>query len=80
MDRVRPFLIYLKKFVSLSEEEFRELLLPIISVKKFEKKEQLTREGEVENYFYFVLKGLIRKFYLKGREEINTQIDRKSVV
>jgi CRP-like cAMP-binding protein len=74
MDRVRPFFIYLKKFVSLPEEEFRELLLPIITVKKFDKKDLLTKEGEIENYFYFILKGLIRKYYRKGREEINTQI------
>ena len=74
MDSVKPFQDYLQKFVDLSEEEFNRHLLPVISVRKVDKKEKITREGEVENYFNFIVKGLVRKYYLKGREEINTQI------
>ena len=34
----------------------------------------MTRAGEVENYFNFIIKGLVRKYYKKGSNEINTQI------
>lgn len=74
MDTVRRFQNYLQKFIELSDDEFNQHLLPVIKMRKFDKKELLTRAGEVENYFNFIVKGLIRKYYLKGREEINTQI------
>lgn len=74
MDKAKPFQVYLQKFIPLSDDEFRELLLPVISIRKFARKELLTKAGEVENYFNFILSGLIRKYYLRGREEINTQI------
>ncbi|MGQ0740300.1 MAG: Crp/Fnr family transcriptional regulator [Bacteroidota bacterium] len=74
MDKAKPFQLYLQKFISLSDDEFREYLLPVISIRKFARKELLTKAGEVENYFNFILSGLIRKYYLRGREEINTQI------
>jgi CRP-like cAMP-binding protein len=50
------------------------MILPYITIRKFAKKEMITRAGEVENWINFIGKGLIRKFYLKGEEEINTQI------
>ncbi|MBL7746789.1 MAG: Crp/Fnr family transcriptional regulator [Chitinophagaceae bacterium] len=68
------FFNYLNKFVDLTEAEFNELLLPVIRERKFEKKQLLTRAGDIENFFNFILKGLVRKYYLKGKEEINTQI------
>ena len=74
MDTAKPFQIYLQKFIDLTDDEFRQYLIPVISIRKFDKKELLTRTGEVENYFNFIVKGLIRKYYKKGREEINTQI------
>jgi CRP-like cAMP-binding protein len=77
METVRPFLHYLNRFIDLSEEEFRQYLHPIIQVRKFGKREIVTPEGEVENYFNFIVKGLARKYYRKIRdsqEEINVQI------
>lgn len=68
------FLEYLRKFVNFSEEEFSTLILPYLTVMKFDKKQLITKAGEVENYLYFISKGLVRKYYLKDREEINTQI------
>lgn len=66
---------YLQKFVpSLTEEEFRKYVLPDIKVRKYGKKEIITKEGEVENFYHFVVKGLVRKYYKKGKQEINTQI------
>jgi CRP-like cAMP-binding protein len=74
MDTVKPFQSFLQKFIPLTNEEFDQHLLPVIKLRKFQKKELLTHAGETENYFNFILEGLIRKFYLKGKEEINTQI------
>lgn len=74
MDAMRPFQDYLRKFANVTEEEFMRCLLPIIKMRRFGKKEYLIRAGEVENYFNFITKGLIRKYYKKGSGEINTQI------
>ncbi len=65
---------YLNKFVSISDDEFEQNLLPILKVRRFGKREMLIKAGEVENYFNFIIKGLVRKYYKKGHQEINTQI------
>jgi CRP-like cAMP-binding protein len=65
---------YLRKFVDLTEDEFNQYLLPVTKVRRFGKKEIITKAGEIENHFNFVVKGLVRKFYKKGHHEINTQI------
>jgi len=74
METTRLFLAYLRKFVNITDEEFIKCLVPIIKVRKVGKKEYLTKEGEVENYFNFIVKGLARKYYKKNSHEINTQI------
>src|SRR5262249_14463807 len=74
MDITRPFLDYLRKFVEITEEEYQELLLPFINVRRFAKKDQISKADEVENYFNFVIRGMARKYYRKGKDEINTQI------
>jgi CRP-like cAMP-binding protein len=67
-------LSYLQRFVPVTEEEFNNYISPSIRVRKFGKKEVVTKEGDVENYYNFIVKGLARKYYKKGKEEINTQI------
>jgi CRP-like cAMP-binding protein len=74
MDTVRPFIDYIQKFVDVTEPEFRQMIFPFINVRKFQKKQIITETGQVENYFNFIVKGLARKYYKKGKEEINTQI------
>lgn len=74
MDTTRLFRDYLSKFVELTDAEFEQQLMPVIKVRRFGKKELLTKAGEVENYFNFITSGLIRKYYQKGHHEINTQI------
>jgi len=74
MDVVKPFLDYVRKFIEISEDEFRQLIYPYITVRKYAKKQVITEAGAVENYFNFIVKGLARKYYRKGKEEINTQI------
>lgn len=74
MDVAKPFLDYVRKFVDVTEEEFRQLIFPYITVRKYQKKQIITEAGKIENYFNFIVKGLARKYYKKGKEEINTQI------
>lgn len=74
MENVYSFFQFLHKFISLSQDEFDEFIKPFLEVKHFKKKHLITKEDEIENYFYFVTKGLVRKYYKKGKEEINTQI------
>ncbi|RYY62743.1 MAG: Crp/Fnr family transcriptional regulator [Chitinophagaceae bacterium] len=74
METIRPFLGYLRRFVNLTDDEFNKCLLPVIKVRRFRKKELLTKEGEVENNFNFIAKGLVRKYYKSHKSEINTQI------
>ncbi|HYC39119.1 MAG TPA: Crp/Fnr family transcriptional regulator [Chitinophagaceae bacterium] len=74
MEILQPFKEYLRKFLDISDDEFTHYLLPVIKVRRFGKKEVILKEGEVEHYFNFILKGLARKYYKKGNQEINTQI------
>jgi len=67
---------YISGFVSLSNEEFT-LLADTLVIRNFDKKELLTNAGEVENYLNFVVKGLVRKYFMKGRTEVITQIARE---
>ena len=74
MEAPKLFQDYLQKFIDLSDNEFSKNLLPVIKVRKFGKKELITKAGEIENNFYFIARGLARKYYKKGTHEINTQI------
>jgi CRP-like cAMP-binding protein len=74
MEDGHPFLTYLQKFIPLTYKEFQEQIIPVVKIRSFEKKQRLTEAGEVEDYFNFILEGLVRKFYQKGTSQINTQI------
>ena len=74
MDSIKAFYNYLQRFTDLTEDEFNRNLLPICKVRRFGKKEIITKAGEIENYFNFIVKGLARKYYKKNHHEINTHI------
>lgn len=74
MDNVIFFQNYLHKFIDITEAEFTHNLLPVIKVRRYGKKEKVIKAGDIENYFNFISKGLVRKYYKKGMHEINTQI------
>ena len=64
---------YIDQFIDLPAEEL-EALINSIEVRQVDKKVRLTDIGDTEKYLYFVIKGLARKFFVKGKEEIITQI------
>jgi CRP-like cAMP-binding protein len=74
MENARQLFLFLRKFIDLEEDEFNDLIKPYIEVRHFKKRQLLTHVGEIENYLNFITKGLIRKYYLKGKDEINTQL------
>lgn len=74
METDKRFIQFLNKFVPISLEEYNQFLAPYLQLRKFGKKETVLKEGETENHINFILSGLVRKFYKKEKEEINTQI------
>lgn len=70
----KHFFSYLSKFVPVTEDEFKKFIEPYLLERTFEKKEIVSREGEVEEYLNFIIQGVARKYYLQGNEEVNTQI------
>ena len=68
------FFSYLNKFVPVTKEEFQNYIEPYLVERRFEKKEIVSTEGEVEEYLNFIVQGLARKYYLHGDEEVSTQI------
>jgi CRP-like cAMP-binding protein len=67
------------KYIHISREEFIPLF-NCYEVKQFERKGMISREGVVEQYIHFIIKGIARKYFLKGKEEINTQFAKEGQV
>ncbi|HMK17037.1 MAG TPA: Crp/Fnr family transcriptional regulator [Chitinophagaceae bacterium] len=74
MNRQKSLFDFLNKFIPLSLDEYNELIAPCIFKRHFDKKSVITTAGEVENYLNFIDSGLVRKYYKKANEEVNTQI------
>jgi len=66
LDLLRQFV---SGYVALTPEDF-SLLAEKITVRSFDKREMLLRPGEVEQYMNFVIKGLARMYFYKGRSEV----------
>ena len=64
---------FLDHYVKLTEDEFRYMMSKL-ERHSFKKKEVLTDIGEVENRLYFIEKGLVRRYFFKGEEEIVAHI------
>lgn len=66
----REFRNHLNKFITISDYEFAEISR-FFTVRTFAKKENLLTAGNTCNYQYFVVKGLLRKFFIneKGVEQ-----------
>ena len=67
---------YLSQFVVLADEEL-DALMNEIEVSSYDKKVRLTDIGDVEMYLHFIVKGLARKYFYKGKDEVITQLARE---
>lgn len=64
---------YLNRFLPLSREEF-ELLMPYYEIRKFGKKQEIIKEGDVDIYLNFIVQGLVRKYTIVGKKEVTLQL------
>ena len=64
---------YLSRFIELTEEDLEEIG-SIAELRTYDKKVRLVNVGEQEQYFNFIVKGLARKYFCRGEEEIITQL------
>lgn len=64
------FKTHLEKFIRIDDQQFEEILR-YFNTKQIAKKENLLEEGQICRYHYFVLDGLLRKFFIneKGTEQ-----------
>jgi CRP-like cAMP-binding protein len=64
---------FLNQFIPLSDKEFEELMSRVEEC-SFDKNVKLTDIGQIENYMYFIVQGLARKYFINDKEEVHTQI------
>src|SRR5688500_9322371 len=64
---------FLLQYVKLSEKEFNQFL-PFLEVRSFAKKEEVVRYGQTDEYLNLVVKGLVRKYVLVGKNEKTLQL------
>jgi CRP-like cAMP-binding protein len=64
---------YISAYASLTDEEFA-VLADKLAVREFDRRQLLVRVGEVEEYLSFIVKGLARMYFLKGKIEMITNI------
>lgn len=70
---------YLNNRIELSDEEV-EQVARIARMRSCGKRVLLTREGETEQHLHYILKGLARKYFKKGDDEVVTQIAKEEEV
>src|SRR2546429_7742162 len=63
----------ISKYADLANEEL-EIIRPRLEVRELGKREVLLRIGEQEQHLNLVIKGVLRKYFYKGREEVITQL------
>jgi CRP-like cAMP-binding protein len=64
---------YLSRFIDINDEDL-EMIISAAQMRTYDKKVRLIEQGDREEYFNFIIKGLARKFFYKGDEEIITQL------
>lgn len=62
---------YLSKYIDISQE-LENALSENLLIKNMPKGSVLLKKGEICNKCYFILKGIIRSYYVKNEEEITT--------
>ncbi|MBO9564214.1 MAG: Crp/Fnr family transcriptional regulator [Niastella sp.] len=67
---------YIGRFLILTPEELA-VLTKVMEVRSYDKKVRLIELGETEEYLHFISKGLLRKYFYKGSQEIITQLARE---
>jgi CRP-like cAMP-binding protein len=64
---------YISRFTSLDDNDFA-LLATLGEIRNFDKKTRLVDIGETDQNLNLVIRGLVRKYFLRGDEEVITQL------
>lgn len=64
---------FIERHIELSDEEFN-LLASRLHLKNFDKRTKLVEIGEVSNQVYFVIKGISRRYFYRGKQEVITHL------
>ncbi|MBS1948106.1 MAG: Crp/Fnr family transcriptional regulator [Bacteroidetes bacterium] len=67
----------LSVYVIFTDEE-AAYISQFLEIRNFEKKTQFVKIGEIETYLNYISKGMVRKFFLRGREQVITQIAKEN--
>ncbi|MEJ7828617.1 MAG: Crp/Fnr family transcriptional regulator, partial [Segetibacter sp.] len=59
--------------ISAMPQELVDDLLKLTNIKEFKKDDIILKAGKVSNHTFWILKGLVRHYYLKDTEEITTK-------
>jgi CRP-like cAMP-binding protein len=70
---------YLNKYLPLTSGDL-DFLSQFIEIRSFDKKVKLIELGEVDQYLNFVMKGLVRKYFVKGKEQIVKHIAKEGTI
>lgn len=73
IDKVRE---YVSRHIDLTEDEF-QLLLSKLRLTHFAKKSKIVNIGEEATTLYFVLKGITRRYFYRGKQEVITHLIRE---
>lgn len=64
---------YFNRFGVFTDEDLH-LLMPYTEIREFPKKQLVVKLNEVDRYFNIIMKGLVRKYILIGKNEVTLQI------
>jgi CRP-like cAMP-binding protein len=70
---------FISSFVSLTDSEYA-YFESFFEKRNFKKKEKLLKEGEIEKYLNFIVSGLARLYFIRGKEEIVLQLSSENEV
>ena len=70
---------YINRFVELTDTE-RKVLRQHIQILTCMPRQVLTNIGELEQHTYFIEKGLVRKYFYRGQEEITVQLSKEGQI
>lgn len=74
LTNIEEFIVFLRQFVTLTNEDIKQYILPVVEIRTFGKREIITAAGEVENYMNFIKQGTVRKYYVQDKEEYIAQL------
>ena len=64
---------FIDRHIALSEDEF-QLLASKLRVVNFDKKTKLVELGDIATTIYFVFKGISRRYFYRGKQEVITHL------